>query len=184
MTESKLRAIRTAALGRHLLLGALVAIAACGPADAGTADDTPGLQGGTATLEELGATIWSALIVEDTAVLESLRLTRAEHDELVWPEQPAAREPSASANLDLWWSNIETRNRAALADLGRTFRGSTARLAGTRCSGEPRQYSTYQALTDCQLTLELEDGSERRVQAFRYAILMDGRLKVVRYYSE
>lgn len=181
--NTRTRTTARSTLSRLLLLAVLVPLAGCGPSDAGAAA-APRLAGGTATIEGLGEQVWGALVAGDTAGLEALRLTRREHDELVWPEQPAARQPSATANLGFWWDNIQTRNGAAVDDLIRSHRGSTARLVATRCAGEPRRYETFQALTDCHLVLEDGDGSARRVRAFRHVILMDGRHKLVRYYDE
>lgn len=163
--------------GAMVLLGTLAA--ACG----GDPHGQPRLTGGTATLEELGDAVWTALVREDIAALDLLRLSELEHNELVWPEQTPAREASAAANLDHWWSNIQVRNRAAVMDLLRRHGGSDGTLEGVECVGETREYASFQALTDCRLLVR---DAERReaVEAFRYVIRMDGRHKVVRYYED
>lgn len=140
------------------------------------------LEEGAATLDELGRAVWTAIVQQDTAALDRLRLSEFEHNELVWPEQDASR-PEAGFPLDQAWQNIQLRNRAARTDLVHAFGDSIDRLVDTRCEGQPRRYRTFLALTDCQLVLESAGGGQRRVQAFRYVIRMDGRHKVVRYYA-
>lgn len=144
--------------------------------------DVSRLENGAATLDELGRGVWTAIVQQDTAALDRLRLSEYEHNVLVWPEQDASR-PEAGFPLDQAWHNIQLRNRAARTGLVHAFRDSIDRLVDTRCDGQPRRYRTFLALTDCQLVLETADGGERRVQAFRYVIRMDGRHKVVRYYA-
>lgn len=140
----------------------------------------PRLEGGAPTLEALGAAVWAGLTAGDTAALEGLRLSEHEHNDLVWPEQPAAQEPSAAQSLDFWWENIQLRNRAALTELLRAHGGSELALEAVECPGEPRSYASFRALTDCRLVLT-GPGGRRRLQAFRHVIVMDGRHKVVRY---
>ena len=163
----------------------VVALAAGGCGDAaGTPAASPRLEDGAPELRELGSAVWRAITDADTATLRQLRLSEHEHNELVWPEQPAAREPSAAANLDLWWQNIRNRNRAALEDLLARYTGSALQYDGVECQGEPRQYPSYSALTDCVLLLKNDRDEVRRLQAFRYVIEMDGAYKVVRYYGD
>lgn len=169
---------RARACARALLF--LGALAACAN---GTTTAGPRLTHGTPTLHALGSAVWSAIAGRDTAALERLRLTEYEHNELVWPEQPAAREPSAAASLDLWWENIQRRNRAAQADLLAAHGGSGLTLRAVECVGEPQYHETFTALTDCRLVLEGPTGPFR-VEAFRYVIRMDGVHKVVRYYGD
>ena len=163
--------------GALLLLGTL----AGGCAEEPTGD--PRFSGGTETLGDLGEAVWDALVRRDTATLEALRLTEREHNELVWPEQPAASEPTAAANLDLWWQNIQNRNRAAMDDLLRKHGGSDRQLRGVACIEDPRQFESYRALAGCRLLLETASGVQQ-VEAFRYVIEMDGVHKVLRYYED
>ena len=167
---------RLSRLAGTLLL--LAPLAGCGAEP----DREPRLTGGTETLDELGHAVWDAIVREDTAALDRLRLSQFEHNELVWPEQPAAREPSAATNLDLWWNNIQLRNAAAVRDLLREHGGSDRALAGVECAGETREYASFQALGGCRLLVRGPEGPET-VEAFRYVIRMDGRHKVVRFYE-
>lgn len=162
--------------GALVLVGTLAGGCAEEPAGA------PRLDGGTETLDELGAAVWDAIVRQDPAALNALRLTEYEHNELVWPEQPAASEPTAAANLELWWQNIQVRNRAGMEQLLRDYGGSDRALKGVACTDDPRRYATYQALAGCRLLLDAEGGVQQ-VEAFRYVIRMDGVHKVLRYYE-
>lgn len=162
---------------------ALLLLGALGGCADGTTTTGPRLTHGAPTLEALGSTVWRAIVARDTAALERHRLTEYEHNELVWPEQPAAREPSAAASLDFWWQNIQRRNRAALDDLLAAYDASGLTLRAVECVGEPRHYETFTALTECRLVVEGSTGP-LHVEAFRYAIRMDGVHKVLRYYGD
>lgn len=155
-------------------------VAGCGDGDLAV---EPRLSGAAPTVDSLGAAVWAGLVTGDTAALRQLRLSEAEHNEIVWPEQPAAKQPSAQENLDFWWRNIEVRNRAALDNLFTRFRGSAMEFLAVDCPGEARSYDSFRALTGCVLVLAGQDGPAR-VAAFRYVIEMDGVYKLVRYYDE
>ena len=172
---------RPVRLTRPAVLAAWALSVAVSCADA--PDPEPRLDHGAPTVEALAQEVWAALVASDTATLDRLRLSEREHNELVWPEQPAAAQPAAAAQLDEWWANIERRNRASLGTLLDAFAGSSLDLAGGECRGEPRRYASYEALTGCVLLLDGPAGS-REVEAFRYVIRMDGVHKVVRYYGE
>ncbi|MBW3552355.1 MAG: hypothetical protein KY466_02530 [Gemmatimonadetes bacterium] len=171
------RSPRPPRLGALVLLGFL--IGGCGKDSAAA----PRLTDGEPSIQALGAAVWNAVIARDTAALDRLRLSEYEHNELVWPEQPGSREPSAAANLDLWWNNIQVRNRAAVQDLLRKHAGSPSRVAGVECRGGVLEFATFEALTGCRLLLSGPEGPWA-VEAFRHVLRMDGRHKVVRYYGD
>ena len=164
------------------VISALLVASGCDTAGASAAAD-PRLTGGANSLDSLGSRVWAAIAARDTAALEALRLSEHEHNEYVWPEQPAAASTSAGNALDYWWQNIEVRNQAAVSDLLEAHGGSVARLTDTRCEGEPRKYASYVALTECYLVTRDGAGNEREVRAFRYVVSMDGQYKAVRYYG-
>ena len=164
------------------VLSALLVVGGCDSGRASGAAD-PRLSGGPSSLDSLGSRVWAAIAARDTVVLETLRLSEHEHNEHVWPEQPAAANASANEALDYWWQNVEVRNEAAVADLLDAHGGSDARLVDTRCEGGPRGYASYRALTECYLLTKDRAGDEREVRAFRYVVEMDGEFKAVRYYG-
>lgn len=160
------------------LLAAALAAAGCRPEPAAE----PRLTHGATSLEALGDSVWRAIVAGDAPTLTRMRVTEYEHNQLMWPEMPASA-PEANFPVEMAWQNIQTRNRAALADLGSAYGGSDLQLEETRCHGDPRAFGSFEALTGCVLHLTGPGGEPHRLEAFRYVVVMDGRYKVVRYYG-
>lgn len=150
--------------------------------DAGSVGAT-GFQG-PASLHELGESVWTALSAGDTVALRRLRVTQAQHDSILWPEQRAERPALESFPLDLAWQNIQMRNRAALDELVPAFAGGDGRLVQTTCDAETRRFPSFDALAGCALIIEGPDGRRQQVEPFRYAIRLGDEFLVLRYYSD
>lgn len=172
-----------------LVLVGLLAAGACADADAGAAD-APGVpaavsfdSGGAVSLDSLAADVVAALAAGDTAALEGFRVTEREHNELLFPSFPAAREdPPFPAFLA--WENIQTRNASALYGWIPTFRQDPATFAGVECTGAPERYPTFTIHQECAVSLRRGDGTTGRATLFRSAVEMDGRFKVIRYHRD
>lgn len=84
---------------------ALVAAAACRPAqDRDTSDAA--FVGGVASLDELASTMLAAVSAGDTSAMHTLRLSEAEHNELLWPHLPASR-PEFNMSVAFAWGNLQ-----------------------------------------------------------------------------
>lgn len=188
-------ACRRASFTRPLLVLLLaLAPAACAGADASadaSADaDASGAPaaaafdgGGVASLEALGRGVVAALAAGDTAALAAHRVTERDHNELLYPSFPAAREdPPFPAALA--WENIQTRNAAALYGWLPAFRRDRPAFAGVECAGVPDRYPTFTIHQDCAVTLRRADGTTGKATLFRSAVEMGGRFKVIRYHRD
>jgi hypothetical protein len=138
------------------------------------------LAGSAATLEALGSRALIALVAADTAAADALRLTEREHNEVIYPELPAA----ASFPVDLAWENVQRRSRR---DLGRQiarFGGRDLAYDGTFCQGETQAYRTFEVRTDCWVVFRDAERGRFRVQLFEDVIVRGGGHKIVRWYDE
>lgn len=172
--------------------GATTLAAALGPGALGSADGEGAraaradlrLPGSAATLEGLGRSVLAALVRGDTAALASLRLTREEHDGIVWPELPASRA-EVGFPADFAWTNIELRNRRSLARLLPVFRGLEPAFLGVQCRGGTRTFETFRVRTDCW-TLFTLPGREGPLEArlFKDVLVRGGGHKIFRYYED
>lgn len=140
--------------------------------------------GSTATLDGLGRQALQALAAADTAALEALRLTEAEHNDVVWPELPASRS-EANFPVDYAWSNIQNRNRRSLARILPQYAGKSFELEDMQCRGGTRAFATFQVLTDCWaiFTVAGQDG-RYEAQLFKDVVVRGGGHKIFRYYDE
>lgn len=148
-----------------------------GPSDGGSR-----LSGSASSLEELATTVLAGLAAADTSLLESVRLTEREHNELVWPELPASA-PDIDYPVDLAWGNISTRNRAALGDLDAAYGGHDLRFAEIECRGPTEPFESFVVHTDCWVTLERDGEQIAPQQLFKDVLDWNGGLKIFRYYE-
>ena len=138
--------------------------------------------GSASSLDELAAEVLAGLTSADTSRLDAVRLTEVEHNELVYPELPAAR-PENNHPAGLAWSNITARNRSALRRLLPEFEGRTTELIDVECRGPTRAFASFVVHTDCWVTLRADGGAERTLQLFKDVLDWDGELKIFRYYE-
>jgi hypothetical protein len=153
-----------------------------GSCGGGPSDGGPRLSGSASTLEELATTVLAGLAAADTSVLESVRLTEHEHNDLVWPELPAAA-PDVDYPVDLAWTNISIRNEAALEDLGAVYGGHDLRLVDIECRGATQPFESFEVHTDCWVTFERDGVRIAPQQIFKDVLDWDDQLKIFRYYE-
>jgi len=148
----------------------------------GPSDRGPRLSGSAGTLEELATTVLAGLEAADTSLLQTVRLTEHEHNDLVWPELPAAA-PEVNYPVDLAWTNISVRNEAALEDLDAVYGGRDLRLVDVECRGATQPFERFEVRTDCWVTFERDGARLEPQQLFKDVLDWDGRLKIFRYYE-
>lgn len=160
---------------------ALVGAMSCGGPEALSGPDA--FAGSATSLAELADRVVSALTARDTASLNGLRLTMTEHNEVVWPELPAAR-PEVNFPVDFAWTNIQLRNRRALARLFPRLVGRAAEVDAVRRRGEVRTFETFRVHTDCWVRFRTAHGDEIEAQLFKDVLERGGGFKIFRYYEE
>ncbi len=140
------------------------------------------LPGAARTLDSLGATVLLGISTGDTALLQSVRLTEHEHNDLVWPELPAS-DPAVNFPVDFAWTNISIRNRAALVDIFSQYRGSALDLQRVECRGRTQEFESFVVHTNCWVSFSAEGDPVPPQQLFKDVLDWDGELKIFRYYG-
>ena len=147
-------------------------VAACG---SGTAE--PGLSGGGASLEGLAGHYLDAVRYADTAAMHALRVTRNEHNQLMWPHFPIAR-PELNWSVDFAWDNLERRSRRDALRIALDYGEKPWQLLGIACSKGVDDYGPFRIHGDCWLDVRL-DGPTVRLKMFGSVVEMHGRYKIV-----
>jgi len=186
-----------------LLLLTLLAVAACGGApdemgaEVSAAPLHPGdvrsgeLPSGTLRLDNampglnaLGEHVLTALANQDTAALNTVRLTETEHNEIVWPELPAAA-PEVNFPVDYAWTNIQNRNARGLARLLPLFADRDVGFQRVECRGGVEEFETFLVETDCVVVFTLDHGPRLwEARLFKDVLVRGGGHKIFRYYDE
>lgn len=164
---------------------ATAALVCVGLAAAGCGEATgsaPELRGAVGSLESLGGEVLAALAAADTARLEAVRVSEREHNELVWPELPAA-DPEANFPVDDAWRNVQARNLRARSRLLSRHAGGALSLEGVECVGPEREFESFEVLTDCWTTFTLDGEGPFRRQLFKDVLVWGDRHKIFRYYE-
>jgi hypothetical protein len=167
--------IRTITIAAALL----VALAGCGRAADGAEG---GLVGGAASVEELGRTVVAALAAGDTAALQAMRTTEHEHNRVLWPHFPIAKQDTTVAAPAFAWENIQMRNAGAVGEWIASFRDRQVRYDGARCTGPVEDYGPFHILRDCSVTVtDVAQGRAFELRPFDRVVRMAGTHKLIRY---
>lgn len=153
-------------------------------AESEAVDPSLRFEGSVGTTHDLGVQVLAALAVEDRNLLQVVRLTEYEHNEVVWPELPASA-PEINFPVDYAWENIQNRNRRGLERLLPHFKGKDLSLQSVECRGERQDFETFHVETDCWLVYTSGTSPELwEVQAFKDVLVRGGGRKLFRYYDE
>lgn len=137
--------------------------------------------GSAPTLDYLGEAVLRAFTLGDTLALETLRLSEAEHNDVIFPELPAG---VTGYPIDLAWQNIELRNARALERQLPRFSARGVIYVGTQCRGPQQAFETFVVETDCWVLFDDDEWGASEVQFFKDVAVRGGGLKLFRYYDE
>ncbi len=122
----------------------------------------------------------------DHKALERFRLSKAEHNEVVWPEFPVAQAEHPFP-VDLAWRNIQLRNqravRRASAALASIRRAGAVAYKNVACRSDAQVFATFSVHTDCYVSFSVGDRSYK-MQLFKDVLVRHGGYKIFRYYDE
>lgn len=139
--------------------------------------------GSSLSVEALARDALRGLAASDAMLLNRLRLTETEHNEVVWPELPASA-PEIGFPVDFAWRNIQLRNESALERVAGWYRSNPVRYQVAECRGETRAFATFRVHTDCWVLFLTARGELLEAQLFKDVLERDGGYKIFRYYDE
>ena len=139
--------------------------------------------GSASSVEVLARDALRGLSALDPMLLDRLRLTETEHNEVVWPELPASA-PEIGFPVDYAWRNIQLRNESALERVAGWYRSNPVRYQVTECRGETQAFATFRVHTDCWVLFLTTRGELLEAQLFKDVLERDGGFKIFRYYDE
>ena len=152
------------------------------PTNTGLHARPPGLRGGLASAHEVAVAALEGLASRSRGRLERLRLTKYEHNVLVWPELPASR-PEVNFPLDFAWRNIEVRNQSARERLLAVYGGRDLLFERVECLGETERFASFKVHTDCWVSFFVDGPTLHRKQLFKHLLEWEGQYKIFRYYE-
>lgn len=136
------------------------------------------------TLDALGEHVLTGLSRQDTAALNTVRLTETEHNEIVWPELPASA-PDVNFPVDYAWTNIQNRNTRGLSRLLNYFADRDLGFQRVECRGGLEVFETFAVETDCFVVFTVDHGPGLwEAQLFKDVLVRGGGHKIFRYYDE
>ncbi len=137
--------------------------------------------GSAKSLDDLGATVLSAFEEGNPEALARVRLAESEHNQVIWPELPAAQR---GYPIDLAWQNIQLRNARSIPRAGRVLQEMRPlEFLSVQCEGETESFATFRVHTECHAHFRSRD-REYRMQLFRHVAERHGGYKIFRYYDE
>ncbi len=179
--------LATACGGAPVEMGAEVGADPLHPGDVPSGERPSGtlrLDGAMPGLSALGEHVLAALANQDTAALNTVRLTETEHNEVVWPELPASA-PEVNFPVDYAWSNIQNRNARGLGRLLPLFANRDLGFQRVECRGGVEEFETFAVETDCVVVFTLHGGPRLwEAGLFKDVLVRGGGYKIFRYYDE
>ena len=139
--------------------------------------------GSAVSLDDLGRTVLRALAAGDREALGRVRLGEREHNEVVWPELPAAR-PEVNFPVDFAWENIQRRNARELERALPWYLGRDLEHVRVECRGGLEVFETFRVHRDCWVVFRAGDAGVLEVQLFKDGLERGGGYKIFRLYAE
>jgi hypothetical protein len=164
-----------------LLLAAGVLSAGCGRD--GAAAPGLGLAGGTASLDELLATVESALAERDTQRLFDLMVTEGEYRAIVYPELPAAHPPIGASFESIWVTHYPDAYQGLMRVL-RDYGGRDVRILDVRFERPDQDFGSFILHETSRVDIVVDGAREDDRRLFGSVIHAGGRWKVLSYPDE
>ncbi|HWO57750.1 MAG TPA: hypothetical protein VNN55_09310 [bacterium] len=170
LLQTRKRAARTAVL--CVLIGAVVGCGRKSP-------DLMTLTNSYDSPATLCQRVLVALAACDTLALETIRITRFEHDSILVPHMPIGKDTTGHKDLALAWYMLEQRNikgiRRALADYG----GQRFELVSVKFNRPEEKYGHLIVHKGTEVRVRDAAGEEMVLGIFGSILEQDGRYKLV-----
>ena len=116
---------------------------------------------------------------DDVKAIQSLRLTKREFCEYVWPELPASRIPNVAC--DWAWGQATLKSDGGLSELISAYAGKGYELVEVRFAGGTEEHDTYRIHRDTRLILKDRNGAAREFKILGSMLELDGKYKLFSY---
>lgn len=146
---------------------------------------TPGtrvLENAQASPEELSRVFLRALAGRDLAVIKSLRLTKEEFCQYIFPELPSSKVPNLTC--DFAWEQATLRSLSGLDKMYTRHQGRKYELVSVRFEKGTESYTSYRVYKETHLTVRDETGAQAEIRLFGSMLEMDGKYKLFSFVSD
>ncbi|MEW6209699.1 MAG: hypothetical protein AB1631_15125 [Acidobacteriota bacterium] len=117
-----------------------------------------------------------ALAAGDEGAIRSLRITRQEFCDYVWPELPSSRTPNVTC--DWVWDQATLKSVSGLVEMLSAHKGKRYRLVSLRFAGGSEQYKSYRVHKETLVRVRDEKGDEKELRLFGSMLEMDDQFKL------
>lgn len=118
----------------------------------------------------------AALDRKDTESIKSLRVTKQEFCDYVWPELPSSRLPNVSC--DFAWDQATLNSLSGLSEMLNNHEGKRYEFISLRFAKGTESYPSYKVHKETWLRVRDENGKEQELRLFGSMLEMDGKYKL------
>lgn len=167
-------------------LAAALLAASCG--EGGAAGAPPGpevtavapLHGAHATVPDLIAAVLDAASSGDVQALRRLRVSEAEHRDVLWPELDASR-PERNVPVGFAWSQLEQKSRRGERTLMEGLRGGSWRVESVTFGEPVDAYRTFSLHGGTRVVARDARGRVAHIDLIGAVVERAGRYKLLNY---
>jgi len=124
----------------------------------------------------LARRVIGSLAREDEDDLKSLRITKQEFCQIVWPELPSSKLPNVSC--DFAWEQATLKSLGGLSKMLPIHRGKRYEMVSVRFARGTDSYKSYKVHKEAHVVVKDEKGVEQEVRLFGSVLEMGGRFKL------
>ena len=132
--------------------------------------------------EALAKRFLEYLSANDAKAIQSLRLTKREFCEYVWPELSSSQIPNVTC--DWTWEQATLKSDGGLSELLPRHAGKRYELALVRFAGGTEDHYTYRIHKDTRMVLVDENGERTEVGILGSMLELDGKYKLFSFREE
>lgn len=126
--------------------------------------------------EELSRNFLKALANEDRNFIESLRLSKEEFCQYVFPELPSSKMPNVTC--DFVWQQATLKSLSGLSEMYPKHKGKKYQFVALRFEKGTDSYPTYKVHKEAHLMVKDELGRQKELRLFGSMLEMDGKYKL------
>jgi hypothetical protein len=129
-----------------------------------------------ASAELLASRFLAYLARKDSESIKSLRITKQEFCDYVWPDLPSSRLPNVTC--DFVWDQAVLNSTSGLTEMLRDHEGKRYELISLKFAKGTEVYPSYKVHKETLLRVRDEKGEEQELRLFGSILEMDGKFKL------